>query len=286
MLISELTDENSPRFYKRVRDFLVLHEKTCVSLMSRFLKHDARFFFAHDDDVIRAVFSVSVGGQVLHCFEDDALCESAELLSLCKSHFSQFGKRNLFSIIGTRAGTDFFARVFSEQFQKNPSSSCDYILMVYKKIPYTLTRPKRFSRVQIIRAAPCDVDALAPIQAAYEREEVVVDASQFSEENSRALLKKSLTAGTVFALKGDDAFVAKLSINAQGEHVVQFGGIFTVPAFRRQGIAHFLVGVLSRKHADEGWAVVLFVKKSNVAAVNLYKKCGFEAFSEYKICYY
>ena len=125
-----------------------------------------------------------------------------------------------------------------------------------------------------------------PIQKAYELEEVVASKDSYNEKNSRILLRRSLQSGDVFGVRYNNRVVSKASINARGENCIQLGGVFTDLNFRNHGIATLLVKDLTHRFQEEGKTIVLFVKNINSTALDVYARCGFAPFNDYKIIYF
>ena len=104
----------SEEIFSLAREFLLLHEKKCVSLVERIFRHEVRFFLilGEPDDVgqekVEGIFSYSDGGQILHC-----LCGAEEnrdaYVRALSDFFSSFSQEEefskLFSIIGESVGT-------------------------------------------------------------------------------------------------------------------------------------------------------------------------------------
>ena len=293
MLLFELIDGDGPGFLqvrKQVFDFLIVNEHKCVSLVSHFQKNDTRIFYILDErNVIWGVFSLSSGGQILHCLESDSV------LPLVQEFFSKIKPENLFSIIGEQKYTDAIAKIFINLYGMVPKSSTEYYLMEYNQTvaEQPSPNPKIDSKKRLFLAGcsifdcqDSDFDDMFPLQKAYELEEVVIDKKAFNEKNSRILLRKAIHDKMVYGVRCNGRIIAKASINARGENCIQLGGIFTDMGFRNKGIASYLVKNLIQRFKNENKLIVLFVKKSNTTALNVYTNCGFSSFDDYKINYY
>ena len=289
MLVFELIDYEGPSLIRQqVFDFLLAHEYKCVSLMSHFLKNDTRIYYIIDEkNKLWAVFSISEGGQIMHCISDDSV------LRTLKEFFSVNRPQRLFSIIGEKRYTDEIEKIFLALFGTVPKAANEYNLMRYdKEAAENAAQSAAFQKndftegCEVLSCTDSDFEQIFPIQKAYELEEVVVDKKQFNEKHCRILLRRNIQHGNVFVVKKDSKIVGKASINAKGENCIQLGGVFTELAFRNRGVATFLVKNLTRQFKNEGKRIVLFVKKSNTVAANVYKSCGFDSFAEYKITYY
>ena len=293
MLIFELMDDDGPntlQIRQQILKFLLVNEHKCVSLVSRFLKKDSRILYVLDErNEIWGVLSVSAGGQILHCLDSESI------LPTIQEYFSYARPQKLFSIIGEQKYTDALAKILLNLYGTVPKSTSEYILMEYNKAAAEEaalnsiqdSKKKAFlADCEIFDCKDSDFDAMFPIQKAYELEEVVIDKNSFNEKNSRILLRRTIQDGGVFGVKYNNRIVAKASINAKGENCIQLGGIFTDTTLRNRGIATFLVKTLTQRFKKEGKIIVLFVKKINATAINVYKNCGFMPFTDYKINYY
>ncbi len=288
MLIFELIDCDGPNFLQvrqQVLNFLLANEHKCVSLVSHFLKKDTQILYILDErNSIWGVLSISQGGQILHCLESEAV------LPTIQEYFSLERPKRLFSIIGEQKYTDAIAKIMLQLFKTLPKASNEYLLMEYNsassQVPIDPKKRTFLSECEIFCCKDSDFDDLFPIQKAYEFEEVLIDKNAFNEKNSRILLRKSIQDSSVFALRHKNKIVAKAAINAKGENCIQLGGIFTDVNFRNRGIATYLVQSLIKQFKEKNKTIVLFVKKSNLTAINVYKNCGFASFSDYKILYY
>lgn len=293
MLVFELIDFDGPgslQVRNQVFDFLLANEKKCVSLVARFLKRDTQIFYAIDErNVIWGVLSVSGGGQVLHCINSDLA------LPAFSEYFSENKYPKLFSIIGEKKFTDALAKVFLSISGDVSKSEIDYVLMEYnhekaQELAANTVRDSKkkqfLDKCEIFDCKNSDFDQLLPLQKAYEIEEVLADKDTFNEKSSRITLRRALQDGGIFGIKSGGKIVGKASINAKGENYIQLGGVFTEAAFRNRGIATHLVKNLVKKFKSDGKSIALFVKKTNMSAISVYKNCGFETFEEYKIIYY
>lgn len=293
MLIFELLDGDSPGFMQvrqQVSDFLVANEHKCVSLVSHFKKKDVRIFYIVDErNSLWGVFSISSGGQILHCFESDTV------MPFVQEFFSVNRPEKLFSIIGEQKFTNEIAKIFLNLYGTLPKSATEYSLMEYSRsaAEAELLNPKS-DRTRIGSVTGCEVfdckdsdfEEMFPLQKAYELEEVVIDKANYNEKNSRILLRKSIQDGNVFGLRCNNRIVAKASINAIGEKCIQLGGVYTDIGFRNKGLATYLIRTIITRFKNEGKQLILFVKKTNKTAENVYLNCGFIIFNEYKIIYY
>ena len=292
MLIFELMNDAGPgteQVRTQILEFLVANEHKCVSLVSHFLKKDTKILYILDErNMIWGVLSLSASGQILHCLESEAI------LPTIQEYFSFYKPQELFSIVGEQKYTDTIAKIFLKLYGTVPKSQIEYSLMEYNGAslsdsPLSKNDPKKksfLSDCEIFDCKDSDFDSIFPIQKSYELEEVLVDKSKFNEKNSRILLRRNIQNGEVFAVRYNSKIVGKASINAKGQNCIQLGGIFTEMGFRNHGVATHLIKSLTERFKNEGKNIVLFVKKTNSTAIQVYKNCGFIPFADYKILYY
>jgi len=131
-----------------------------------------------------------------------------------------------------------------------------------------------------------DLEALLPLQIAYEHEEVLTPVHRFDRAACRAALARSLREQLVFVAEESGTIVAKAGTNARGLGYDQIGGIYTLPERRGRGIGASLVGALVEAIAAAGRGVSLFVKPGNAAALSLYRGLGFEDIGPYRADYF
>lgn len=138
----------------------------------------------------------------------------------------------------------------------------------------------------IRRAVLGDLDALMPLQEAYEREEVLTSIHEFNRSACRASLARALERQLLLVAEEGGVIVGKAATNARGFGVDQVGGVYTVPERRGRGVARALVSELLALIGEEGRRASLFVKTANAPARNLYLGLGFEEGGEYLARYY
>ena len=149
-------------------------------------------------------------------------------------------------------------------------------------------RADRAFRVR--RAVASDLDALMPLQEAYEREEVLTPIHEFNEAACRAALARGLELQLMYVAeetgpRGGSRIVAKAGTNARGLGVDQIGGVFTVPERRGRGAGLALMEALLGEIGAAGRGASLFVKPGNAAALALYRRLGFAETGAYRADY-
>jgi len=131
-----------------------------------------------------------------------------------------------------------------------------------------------------------DLDALAPLQAAYEHEEVLHKGSVFSPAASRISLEKIIKDGIMLVAEVNGRIVGKINVSGISFTKYLVGGVFVHPDFRGKGIAGNMTSKFINSLTAGGRGVTLFVKKSNIAARKLYLRLGFKVRGDYRITYF
>jgi predicted GNAT family acetyltransferase len=168
----------------------------------------------------------------------------------------------------------------------HPAESIDYDLMVLDREPavecFNAGPPGLFIRQPQSR----DMANLLPLQAAYEREEVLPRGAEFNPSSSRAALEHILSCEHILTAELEGRMIAKANTSAESFTRRQIGGVYVHPDYRGRGIATRLCAELIRGLFTPGRGVSLFVKKRNSAARSVYRRIGFEVLSDYRISYY
>jgi len=134
--------------------------------------------------------------------------------------------------------------------------------------------------------AMTDLDVLAPLQAAYEHEEVLHNGSVFSPAASRISLASVIAGGNILAAEVNGRLVGKINISGVSFTKYLIGGVYVHPDFRNKGIAEAMTSLFISSLVKDGRGVTLFVKKTNLAAKKLYTKLGFKTIKDYRITYF
>jgi ribosomal protein S18 acetylase RimI-like enzyme len=135
-----------------------------------------------------------------------------------------------------------------------------------------------------------DLDAIAALQAGYEREEVLPKGAEFSPASSRLNAANIIASLPVLAAEIDGRLVGKINVSAISFTKYQIGGVYVHPDFRGVGIGRkmtekFMSSLSASATADCG-GFTLFVKKTNTAARRLYDSLGVSVIGDYRISYY
>jgi len=167
-----------------------------------------------------------------------------------------------------------------------PKDKIDYDLMSLDTLPKRGKNSDSVSNLVFRVPNMADIDAIAPLQAAYEKEEVLPKGSTFSPAASRINLAGIIAKGQILAAEIDGQFVGKINVSAVSFTRYQVGGVYVHPEFRGKGIAGRIAYEFISSLVSQGRGVTLFVKKTNIAACRLYSSLGFKKINDYCILYY
>jgi predicted GNAT family acetyltransferase len=131
-----------------------------------------------------------------------------------------------------------------------------------------------------------DMDALAALQAGYEKEEVLPAAAEFNAAVSRLNTERIYAKEHMLVAELNGRLVGKINTNAATFTRCQVGGVYVEPAYRGRGIASRMAGAFTVKLIAQGKGISLFVRKSNSAARRVYQRLGYQILGDYRINYY
>jgi ribosomal protein S18 acetylase RimI-like enzyme len=162
----------------------------------------------------------------------------------------------------------------------------DYDLMSLDREPDPLSLKAGPVDLILVKPEMDDLEEMLPLQAEYDKAEVLPRGSEFKIENSRLNLAQLIKKEQMLAAKLNGKIVGKINTNAESFTRFQIGGVYVHPDYRGLGIARRMTAALASALFVQGKAVTLFVKKRNAAARSAYQKVGFKLTGDYRICYY
>lgn len=194
-----------------------------------------------------------------------------------------YTSRQLHSVMGLRRDVE----IIEASLAKKPFRFIDYHLMTrncaFSRSPRSLNNQKK---LKICRAYPRHIAELFPLQAAYEKEEVLLNPHEFNTGISHKFFQQNLRKEKIMFARLKHKVVAKAGTNALGFRYAQLGGVYTLHEFRNKGIGTILINSLINYLGESYKGASLFAKKDNPAALRLYEKTGFEVREEFRISYF
>lgn len=284
--LKKVTSEN----ILSTKKFLILHEKSCVDLVSKILLLEKdfekngvvefSFLFLHNKKII-AVFLLEVDKTFLFCFPD---CNRNNLRIFFTLAQNFFKNRSIKIIMGTKVFADVLQKFLEKYFNYNVIKSKEYFLMYnnyknnldFKKIKYFF-----YSDLNFLPCTENDLEKLLPLELAYEKEELEI--KNVNTFFSRQYLMKMFDKQKIFKCENNNQIIARVHTNAIGINCKQLGGVYTLPNFRQKGIAKNLL-IYSMNFLSKSTKIfVLFVKTKNISALNLYTGLNFKKLNRFKI---
>ena len=275
--------------------FILPYEKLAVGFVSHILQGDSDFFLVIEDGRIYDAFSLSKGGQIFHCLPDAYSEKQGRLLTVLTDFFSPHKNIELFNIIGEEKGSELLQRAIHSATGRTTQHDQHYILLEETPPSNNPSAEKTivpqnsnsFSEpLTLVCCTPTMIDALLPLQIAYEKEEIQWKDSPIDPKLTRLTLLHALRTQQIFSLAKNGVLIAKGGTNAIGKKYAQLGGIYTIPSERGKGYAEKIIRHLTENLAAQRKKIVLFVKPENVPALRLYEKCGFKQIGRFEIAYY
>lgn len=283
------------------------YEATSVNLLDALLNAKKAFFdrtpldykkariFYSDKEII-AVALINTHNFFLYCFPNFSD-------TLYKLIMEAFNFQDVYALMGEGASQEELQRYIKKYFGINAHKSIDYILMthsaplspqssfrlphsfilnIFSNLPYSGSN----TNLNVRMAKESDLDAILPLQLAYEKEEVWIGKTSIPQYFVRANLEILLKENIVYIATLNDIPIAKANTNAEGVEYFQVGGIYTVPKYRRCGVASYLLKNMFLHLYRKKKHIALFVKKENDIAINMYKKIGLAEMDKFRISYY
>lgn len=280
----------------QARAFLVCREARCVAAAARFRELEAggdwgksALWLGFEGAEARSLLFFSANGVLYPVL--DAPADAANRRALVKMLLLPRRIRSVQATAAETAAAD--AAIAASPLHLVPGAgpgtpdSVDYVLMNLGAPPRAEALAAGPPGLRVCAAGIGDADALFPLQAAYELEEVVPAGGAFTPAACRLGLERALRSErAAVCAELDGTIIAKAGINARGFAYDQIGGVFVVPELRGAGIGTRLVAELCARMAAEGRRLSLFVKKRNAAARRAYEKIGFGEAGDYRITYY
>ncbi|GHU80409.1 hypothetical protein FACS189468_0160 [Spirochaetia bacterium] len=262
------------RFFKR-------REPYCVSACSRYLHktiHDHLWYVPDSEGEVRS-FLILNRRSLFPVFNGKAGVPLPRFIPRLLSRVS------IHAIQGLREDAEPLEEALAG-FGCSLAERIDYDLMTLEGAPNPEALESGPPDLVLREPGPADLAALIPLQAGYEREEVLPRGAVFNPQVSRKSLEHILGREQILTAELDGRIVGKINTNAESFSCWQIGGVYVHPDYRDRGIARRMTAAFIERLTSKGKRATLFVKKQNPAARTVYRRLGFKAIADYRITYY
>ncbi len=271
--------------------FVIRNEWKSVTLSSRVVNRDGSFrqldridgeafcCTAGSGGMIKGIMLLTASGLILPVWDSSVSAETmAESYRSAGKLLS--GMKRKSCILGTETDVEGVVLFLKPSVE----AEIKYDLMTAEK-PDRLYPPEQAEGITVRKAGPKEAERIFRLEKSYLLEEVVIDRRRFSSPAAFANLKNNCKTQIVLYAEREGIPVAKANTNAMGINYAQIGGVYTDSAHRKHGYSTLLMKHLLFETALKKKKAVLFVKKDNVKAINLYRKTGFAKIDSYSIVY-
>lgn len=174
-----------------------------------------------------------------------------------------------------------------EEYLPNTRITLLYDFMTHTTTEYDDTDVSLYSNLEleVRKATNDDLQELVAIEAAYQKEEVLTPIHQFNLAVCKANQQFALLHVPVYVALYKNKIIARAQINGTGSMYEQIGGVFVQPQYRRLHAGTAVMAALMSDIYKRGKIPCLYVKKTNIPAIRLYKKLGFSTIDEFSILY-
>ncbi|MCQ2585377.1 MAG: GNAT family N-acetyltransferase [Treponema sp.] len=267
---------------EKLQNFLKKHEKNCVQLCSSVKHNENNLYVLLEDEKSEEPWGViSTEHSIYHCLPN--LKSANPEFEKC---FNSLIGKKINSVVGEKEVSKIIVGILEKKKFK-PYCTNEYFLMT-KEDDSALPPPASLLSMgeEIVSCNNTHAEDLFDLQFHYLKEEVIPPGRKISDFYVRSNIKSLLKNQKVFVIESDGKFVSKVNTNAIGWDWVQIGGVYTDQLYRRNGYSYCLLSTLCRRINKQGRKCVLFVKKKNTPAQNLYEKMNFKKSGEYQITYF
>lgn len=272
---------------QKVLAYLLPYEKFSVMLYSEVSQNSPAIYIVKGNfGEYHGVFSWWQGSSIHHCLPDVYGKNRRELEKAFEAFFEQMSVKYLFSIVGEAAGCKMLKEILEKKFNKPIREQFDYFLMENGRFDSKTNLLGMNQQLKVETCGQKDMEKVFPLQAGFEKEEVIIEGAKFDEESCRAKFENFVDSGAVFVGKIKNVPLCKATINASGKNYVLIGGVYTLPAYRMHGLGKALINQIVTAMKDIYKKCTLFVKITNQPAIKLYEDCGFKKLCDYMIIYY
>jgi ribosomal protein S18 acetylase RimI-like enzyme len=269
--------------------FLRKREKTCVTACAGFMRREktGHVWFLPDEAGNITSLLMHNRGSLIPVLGESSDVPAPRFLEYFPERFREnfLSRIPIHSVQGIAGDVEVF-ETFLAKTGRRSGCRMDYDLMYTDREPQAGALLKGPPGLILRPPDVTDIEALFPLQAAYEKEEVLPPDTFFSPASCRLTLERIVCREHALVACLNGRIVGKINTNAESFTRYQIGGVYVHPDFRGLGIAAVMTAALVQKLITLGKGVSLFVKKQNAAAKAVYRRTGFVNAGEYRIAYY
>jgi predicted GNAT family acetyltransferase len=261
------------------QELLRANERWCMNACGRFIKGGSPVWILGGKKGVPSALVIQARQALLPVLCDQEKVPQPRFL---RSFFSR--KVYLHSLQGRKADALVMEKAL-EEMGLYAVEKKDYDIMCLDDPPVSCNSNAPVNLV-IRKPEPRDMNALAALHAAYEKEEVLPAESVFRPAASRRNIERIFAEEQILVAELDGCLIGKINTNAVTFTRCQIGGVYVHPDYRRLGIAGRMTFEFVESLAAEGRGISLFVNKTNIAARRVYQRIGFEITGDYRIDYF
>lgn len=270
---------------EEIKSYLLEHEKIFIQVIDTLwyrpaekpaaTGEDVQFYEERTGNKISSLIAVK-NNQVYLRITDSLIPEAVKILDSYSHFFSIYGEKKIVDSI-------------SGKLRLKKRSQVDYYVMRID-LEKTVFSGLEYEGFYCSPADETHFDLLKKLQHYYNIEEVYKGEFFYPYKLEMKSFKEKLRIRENFAVFTDEPHtkaVSKIYTNAESSDAYQIGGVYTLKKYRKKGFSFFcLVHLLNHALRQKKRYVYLFVNKSNIPAISLYKKAGFSIEAETVIAYY
>ncbi|MDR2078860.1 MAG: GNAT family N-acetyltransferase [Treponema sp.] len=266
----------------RMEEFLRSHEYYCVTACAKFLHkrppHEQIWYLTNQEGVISAML-LRFGSTLFPVLGNT---QDPPLPRFMKSFM---GRIPVHAVQGLLEEAEILEAALAKLGYRTAEHR-NYDLMTLDSPPERRSPGLNLRGLTLRRPDFTDLEAMYPIQAAYEKEEVLPKGAAFNSAACRFSLSNILAHEQSLIACMEDRIVGKINTNAASFSRLQIGGVYVLPEYRNQGIGYRMTADFAGDLITQGRGLTLFVKKDNPAAQKIYRRIGFKTIGDYRISYY
>lgn len=278
-----------------ILQFSLQYESSCIHFVVYLLEKKEELKYANNLCLPQAFAfysdGVIVGASCLNSYGFFVYClpYQDELLYALIAKLYDFS--TVFAFTGEAKAQNLILSQIKKTQKVTAKISISYFLMTHKSTLQNNDASLHLCKIDakslnLRQATVEDASFLLTLQSGYEKEEVLKKGEALNKAVCLMNLERILKNQTVYIAEMNGTAIAKANTNAKGVNWNQIGGVYTLPKYRRCGIAFATVATLVRHiHNAENKNASLFVKRENEAALALYKKLGFKKEADFQISY-